>query len=341
VQSVLVPGCTHSCSSMSSDSSNDSTPKSSPQSKQDSKLAGAGDPRLQPPSCFGWGGEGSGGVGGGGVRHSNNNHSSDPSALSASSASSASGSVPLSPRFRTGVLGRIEMPDSSCSYSSSPRTAMPTPIATAQPIGGLSSLREGSHESSPRSLSESFKKRAMESPSWWTKLAVELRPFAAAHAKALPEAVLDAHAIVKTLGHTEPQAARLLERFLPYAKTQRGLMLAAAAAEAWVPNAEAHDRTQKSVRALSHAVKGAAGMICAARVSAISKELQFACDAITRVEADSEEYAAAVRNAKGAVEVWTTAIDEVVAVLESDPAAKIVQQKVAFGCSTVDRLSKK
>ena len=125
--------------------------------------------------------------------------------------------------------------------------------------------------------------------------------------------------MVQKIGHTAEQAAIFLSRFRGHAAKQMALVNAAVAANAWAPAVDTsspggvmRDRKQKTVRALAHAIKGAASMIGAHRFTAACRALQDASEALGdgRATTDAERDTACA-----CLEVWRSefaALDEVI-----------------------------
>ena len=349
VQSVLVPGVLHSSQvNNSSGSSNSSTPRDSPEQSCDRP-----DVDRSSPACFGW------------TNPSSSSSSTSISSQAVATAGAGLNGITYSPRFRTDVMGRVDIPQPTARASPRPSPKPSSSLAadflvangfserlapsasTAQPIGGLRPLQEVSHETSPYPSSDgtSFKSNgtpALASPeinaARYASLPQEEQQLAAEIAANLPSSVLDARHIVRTLGHSEQQATKMLERFAPYITSQLELMRTAAEHDDWAAGAEKKDRSQKNVRALAHAVKGAAGMVCASRVVAASKELQFACEAVPR--ANDSEKDDAKRKARAALEVFSAEVHQLLAVLDRG-AKELFKGNVAFGLSASDRLTEK
>ena len=79
-------------------------------------------------------------------------------------------------------------------------------------------------------------------------------------------------------------------------------------------------------------------MVCASRVVAASKELQFACEAVPR--ANDSEKDDAKRKARAALEVFSAEVHQLLAVLDRG-AKELFKGNVAFGLSASDRLTEK
>ena len=139
----------------------------------------------------------------------------------------------------------------------------------------------------------------------------------------LPSEVIVAREIVTTLGHTEERAAQLLERFVGYLRTQHALITSAALTDTWTPQDGTPDRTQKTVRGLAHATKGAAEMVMARRVARTSRLLQNACEEL-RADAPSDE---ARYTASAAVEVWKCEVDRLLDALKGRDLGQLVRSK--------------
>lgn len=142
----------------------------------------------------------------------------------------------------------------------------------------------------------------------------------------LPKETLAAADLITQVGHTHEQAAKLLDKFAPYLRKQQAMLHAAVDARAWCPKNDASgepvfDRTQKTVQAISHSVKGAAGMVFAQRLAHVSKTLQDS----TRVLAAQTAAAEHELEARAAVEVWSLEANFLLEVLESGDATDVVR----------------
>jgi len=109
-------------------------------------------------------------------------------------------------------------------------------------------------------------------------------------------------------------------------RKQQAMLHAAVDARAWCPKNDASgepvfDRTQKTVQAISHSVKGAAGMVFAQRLAHVSKTLQDT----TRVLAAQPPAAEHELEARAAVEVWSLEANLLLEVLESGDATDVVR----------------
>ena len=102
------------------------------------------------------------------------------------------------------------------------------------------------------------------------------------------------------MGQSEATAASMLHKFKAYIEDQLALMHKAIDDDAWAPRKGTADRSQKTVRALAHSVKGAASMVSAPRLTAISKRLQEACDPLDADGPSDKER----QDARLATEVW-------------------------------------
>lgn len=157
----------------------------------------------------------------------------------------------------------------------------------------------------------------------WGHLSEELREPAARLSAQLAREVLDARSIVHVLGHSADQAVALIERFKPYIVKQRVAVAAAAAEGRWAPEGGSQDRTQKTLRGLAHATKGAAGMIAAHRMVDACKRLQDACEA-TRAEGANRE--TAIILVKAAHEVWMVEVDALLDALREHDIRALVER---------------
>lgn len=201
-----------------------------------------------------------------------------------------------------------------------PRRAAPTPKPPPPPSSGSESESGAADPAASAALRASSAGDMVEE---WASLAPELRPHAANLSASLPSEVIVAREIVTTLGHTEERAAQLLERFVGYLRTQHALITSAALTDTWTPRDGTPDRTQKTVRGLAHATKGAAEMVMARRVARTSRLLQNACEEL-RADAPSDE---ARYTASAAVEVWKCEVDRLLDALKGRDLGQLVRSK--------------
>ena len=218
-------------------------------------------------------------------------------------------SIAQSPRQGSAVGGMDTLHEGGSSVSASSigspivTNASPRPAGGAAAAGGVAA--GGEADGSPPPPSEGVLRAA------------------AKQREQLPKEVLDASFMVKNIGHTTQQAAAFLARFRGYAAQQAELVRVAVESGAWAPctssssGAIGRDRSQKTVRSLVHATKGAASMIGAHRFSAASRVLQDASEALGD---DAKPTAAERDNALGALEVWKSELTHLLQLLEEEDA---------------------
>jgi len=159
---------------------------------------------------------------------------------------------------------------------------------------------------------------------------------------ALPTVRLAAHEMVSSMGHHPEAAVSFLSAFKKLATTQLEVMASAAGAGDWAPQRAANeagalattdrtlllkglprDRSNKSVRSVAHATKGAAGIVGAHRLVAASLALQNACEPLSNAAAMAAER----EHARAALAVWRTEVNALVGILEVDEPEKLLARE--------------
>jgi len=240
----------------------------------------------------------------------------------------------------TRVHGSLAGSSAVASTSTRPPHMSPRPPL---PIGGLEVVSEGSSKAtsasigSPRVTSSvdqspnSFKVKQVDSIEGSAKkrdsfkqLPTRIAALAQQQKELLPLEVLSAHEMVRTLGFTEANAIKGLERFAKYAYGQEEAMRVAVAAGAWVvapvKGSVTDSVTTKTVAAIAHSVRGAASSICAKRLTAACSTLQNAAERLGR-EGGSEagsEGSESEETARAALEVWFVELRQLQQLLQAE-----------------------
>lgn len=200
-----------------------------------------------------------------------------------------------------------------------------------KPVGGMSPLHEGQSQGSSISSSptvsavslQAGKKRSTQllqriERELSDRYTVDERAQAVKHASSLPACIIAGQDMTAKLGYSASQAQQMIERFKPYLAQQQELMQAALDAQAWAPT---DDVNKKSVRSIAHAVKGAAGMVCAQRLAEASKSLQMSSEKCGNHNYSAEEHLMARADSA----VWQLELDRMVNLISAIPASKLIQ----------------
>ena len=280
----------------------------------------------------------------------------EAAAAAGSSAVASSADDPSAEAAADGDADRLEpLRSSKGAASSGPRLTHARIASVAQSprqgtaVGGMDTLHEGGSSVSASSIGSPIVANASSNPAGgaaggerqgsWTDGESSPPPSegvllaAARQREQLPKEVLDASFMVENIGHTTQQAAAFLARFRGYAAQQAELVRVAVETGAWAPcttsssGSIGRDRSQKTVRSLVHATKGAASMIGAHRFSAASRALQDASEALGD---DAKPSVAERDNALGALEVWKSELTQLLQLLESEDADALSASRTPF-----------
>uniref|UniRef100_A0A7S4EXC0 Uncharacterized protein n=2 Tax=Chrysotila carterae TaxID=13221 RepID=A0A7S4EXC0_CHRCT len=125
----------------------------------------------------------------------------------------------------------------------------------------------------------------------------------------LPETILDAGGMISKNGLSESLARKSLLSFPKYLEDSRSKVSTIVAAGKWTEAGTGEHQVQR-MAGIAHALVGAAGMVCAARVQSMSKRLQDTAKAFATRQVSEVQVRAATA-------VWLQVANELLTAMNS------------------------